>query len=37
MLNRLAKAQYFTKLNIVAAFNQIRVQEGDKKYTAFYI
>ena len=24
------------KLNIITAFNKIRVREGDKKYTAFY-
>ena len=37
MLDCLAKVQYFTKLDIIAAFNKIRVREGDKKYTAFYI
>ena len=37
MLNRLVKVQYFTKLNIITAFNKIRVYKGDKKYTAFYI
>jgi hypothetical protein len=37
MLNYLAKVQYFTKLNIIAAFNKIRVYKGDEKYTAFYI
>ena len=36
MLNRLAKIQYFIKLNIIAAFNKIRVYKEDKKYTAFY-
>jgi hypothetical protein len=36
MLNRLIKAQYFIKLNIIAAFNKIRVCKGDKKYTAFH-
>jgi hypothetical protein len=34
-LDRLAKARYFTKLDIIAAFNRIRVREGDEKYTAF--
>ena len=34
-LDRLAKARYFTKLDIVAAFNRIRIREGDEKYTAF--
>ena len=29
------KAQYFMKLDIIAAFNQIHIHEGDKKYTAF--
>ena len=37
MLDRLVKVQYFTKLNIIAAFNKIRVYKRDKKYTAFYI
>jgi len=37
MLNYLAKARYFTKLNIVAAFNKIRIYKGDEKYIAFYI
>ena len=37
MLDRLAKAQYFTKLNIIAAFNKIQVYKGDEKYIAFYI
>jgi hypothetical protein len=36
MLNCLIKVQYFTKLNIIAAFNKIRIYKGDKKYTAFY-
>ena len=37
MLNRLAKVQYFTKLNIITTFNKIRVYKGDEKYTAFHI
>jgi hypothetical protein len=36
MLNHLIKVWYFIKLNIIAAFNKIRVYKGDKKYTAFY-
>jgi hypothetical protein len=36
MLNHLIKVQYFTKLNIIAAFNKIYIYEGDKKYTTFY-
>jgi hypothetical protein len=35
MLDYLAKVQYFIKLDIIAAFNKIRVYKGDKKYTAF--
>jgi len=34
-LDRLAKARYFTKLDVIAAFNKIRIREGDEKYTAF--
>src|SRR5437667_1473928 len=34
-LDRLSKARYFTKLDIIAAFNRIRIREGDEKYTAF--
>jgi hypothetical protein len=34
-LDRLSKARYFTKLDVIAAFNRIRVREGDEKYTAF--
>jgi RNase H-like domain found in reverse transcriptase/Reverse transcriptase (RNA-dependent DNA polymerase)/Integrase zinc binding domain/Integrase core domain/Chromo (CHRromatin Organisation MOdifier) domain/Aspartyl protease len=34
-LDRLAKARYFTKVDVIAAFNKIRVREGDEKYTAF--
>ena len=37
MLNRLVKARYFIKLNIITTFNKIRVYKGDKKYIAFYI
>ena len=36
MLDRLVKAQYFIKLNIIATFNKIHIHKGDKKYTAFY-
>ena len=35
MLDRLVKVQYFTKLDIIVAFNKIRVYKGDEKYTAF--
>jgi transposase InsO family protein len=34
-LDRLSKARYFTKLDIIHAFNRIRIREGDEKYTAF--
>ena len=34
-LNRLAKAKYFTKLNIVAAFNKIRMAEREEWKTVF--
>ena len=34
-LDRLARAKYFTKLNIVAAFNKIRMAESEKWKTAF--
>ena len=37
MLDCLIKAQYFTKLDIIATFNKICVYKGDEKYTAFYI
>ena len=36
-LNRLTKAKYFTKLNIVAVFNKIRMAENEKWKTAFRI
>ena len=36
MLNCLAKACYFTKLNIVAVFNKIWVREEDEKYMTFH-
>ena len=29
-LNRLSKAKYFTKLDIVLAFNNLRIREGNK-------
>ena len=34
-LNRLVKAKYFTKLDIVAAFNKIRMAEREKWKTVF--
>ena len=37
ILNRLAKAKYFTKLNIVAVFNKIRMAENEEWKTVFRI
>jgi hypothetical protein len=34
-LNRLSKAKYYTKLDIIAAFNRVRIAEGDEWLTAF--
>ena len=34
-LDRLAKARFYTKLDIVAAFNNLRIREGDEWMTAF--
>ena len=34
-LERLAKAKFYTKLDIVAAFNNLRIKEGDEWMTAF--
>lgn len=34
-LDRLCKAKFFTKLDIIAAFNRIRVKEGCERLTAF--
>ena len=34
-LNRLSRAKIFTKLDIIAAFNRIRIREGDESLTAF--
>ena len=36
-LDRLAKARYFIKLDIIATFNRIRVAKGDEYLTAFRI
>ena len=36
-LNRLTRTKYFTKLNIFAAFNKIRMAENEKWKTAFRI
>ncbi|KAM0708516.1 hypothetical protein Q7P35_005168 [Cladosporium inversicolor] len=34
-LEQLSKAKYYTKLDIVAAFNNLRIREGDEWMTAF--
>ena len=34
-LNRLSRAKIFTKLNIIAAFNRLRIREGDEALIAF--
>ena len=34
-LQAISKAKYFTKLDVVAAFNKLRVAEGHEKLTAF--
>jgi hypothetical protein len=34
-LNRLNKAKYYTKLDIIAAFNRIRIARGQEHLTAF--
>ena len=34
-LNRLSRAKIFTKLDIIAAFNRLRIKEGDEELTAF--
>ena len=35
-LNRLSRAKIFTKLDIISAFNRLRIREGDESLTAFY-
>jgi hypothetical protein len=34
-LSQLSKANFYTKLDIIAAFNKLRIAEGDKWLTAF--
>jgi hypothetical protein len=34
-LNRIAKAKWFTKMDVIAAFHKIRIREGDEWKTAF--
>jgi hypothetical protein len=34
-LDRLSRAKYFSKLDIIAAFNTIRIKEGNEWKTAF--
>ena len=35
ILNRLSRAKIFTKLDIISAFNRLRIREGDESLTAF--
>ena len=35
-LERIGKASWFTKLNVIQAYYKLRVTEGDKWMTAFY-
>ena len=34
-LNRISKAKWFTKMDVIAAFHKIRIKEGDEWKTAF--
>ena len=34
-LNRLNRAKIFTKLDIISAFNRLRIREGDESLTVF--
>ena len=34
-LNRLSRAKIFTKLDIISAFNRLRIREGDEFLTVF--
>ena len=34
-LDRLSRAKVFTKLNIISAFNRLRIREGDEELIAF--
>ena len=36
-LARLCAAKYYIKLDVIAAFNEIRIRKGDEKKTAFFI
>ena len=37
ILNRLSRVKLFIKLNIIAAFNRLRIKEDDEEFTAFRI
>jgi len=37
ILSRLCKVKYYSKFDVIAAFNEIRVKKGDKEKTAFLI
>ena len=34
-LNNLSRMQWFSKIDIIAAFNNLRIKEGQEHYTAF--
>ena len=34
-LNRLSRVKIFTKLDIISAFNRLRIREGDEPLTVF--
>lgn len=34
-LNKLNGMKYFTKIDIISAFNNVRMKEGHEKFTAF--
>ncbi len=37
ILSRLCKIKYYLKFDVIAAFNEIRIKEGDEEKTAFLI
>jgi len=37
ILSRLYKAKYYSKFDVIVAFNKIKIKEGNKKKTAFLI
>ena len=37
ILSRLCKIKYYSKFDVIAAFNKIKIKEGDEEKTAFLI